>query len=128
MSRYPLAVLTKLRSLWTKLPRWEKAVWILVVLCLLLIAPAADAGELSRDEQRWAKVCIKNLGSNSRKVRSGAEQALIALGSEALETLWSESNTIKGRAAESGLGRVLAGTVGIFICVAATVMSMGEVT
>ncbi len=82
---------------------------VLLISCLFWALAPASARELTRDESKWAKVCIKNLSANSAKVRTGAEHALVLMGPDVLGTLFASLGEVKGSASERGLGRVLAG-------------------
>ena len=52
---------------------------VLAVLLLLAAPYHSAAGELSSEEQKWVRDCLKRLGANSPRVRQSAESALAGL-------------------------------------------------
>jgi len=86
---------------------------LLAALALALLALGglgtrpAQAGELTPDEERWARTLLDALGANSPLVRASAEQALSALGLDALPVIVEARPGMKGMAAVAGLQRAL---------------------
>lgn len=85
----------------------SRRVTALVVVCLstAFLAAAAGAGELSKEEKKWAKACLERLGAGSPPVRSGAERALAALGTDAVpmlaEAWWNAHEEVDAELIES---------------------------
>ncbi len=67
----------------------------------------AHAGELTPEEERWTRTLLDALGANSPMMRASAEQALSALGLDALPVIVEARSGMKGLAAVAGLQRAL---------------------
>jgi hypothetical protein len=78
------------------------------VPCLFLAWVAlAGAGEPTPEERKWVKTLLEALDGNSPRVRKGAEEALAAMGVDALPAIVELLPTVKGNAATRGLYRAL---------------------
>lgn len=84
---------------------WRVAALVGVCLSTVLLAPCAEAGELSKEEKKWANACLERLGAGSPSVRSGAERALAALGTDAVpilaEAWWNAHEAVDAELIES---------------------------
>lgn len=77
------------------------AACVCVYLLVAFLGVSAAAGELSKEERKWANACLPQLGADSEAVRRGARRALTALGTDAVPLLaetWGD-----GRKAEVAL-------------------------
>ena len=82
---------------------------VLLTLAGLLVALPASADLLTPEEGKWVRECMDRLGSNAPRVRRSAEGALIGMGPAILPAVVANLKRVKGRAAQSGLMRVLLG-------------------
>src|SRR5262245_15168223 len=80
-----------------------------LALAALVVRSGAVAGELTAEEQRFAKDLVAALGANSPRGRKAAEDGLARLGVDAIPTIAEALPAIKGEAQRKGLRRALDG-------------------
>lgn len=81
---------------------------LLLLVLLLGVAPRPlAAGELSSEEQKWVRDCLKRLAANSPRVRESAERALVQMGVDVLPQVIASLGQLKGATAAGALERVL---------------------
>ena len=86
-----------------------RALGILALLLPLWLPSVGFAGELSGEEKKWAKECLRRVSANSPRAREGAERALVALGVDVLPMLVEAWSRLDGRAERASLKRVFQG-------------------
>lgn len=81
---------------------------LLLVSLLVVGAPRTTvARELSSEEGKWVRDCLKRLGANSPRVRESAERALVQMGVDILPQVIASLGQLKGATARGALERVL---------------------
>lgn len=90
--------------------RHVRALGAALLLGVLLFGGlAAQGADLTPEEQKWVRECLKRMDANSPAVRASAESALLAMGIDALPAVVDALGAAKGTAEREALERVLLG-------------------